>query len=95
MPAARGHHRCGGYSKKDEGDTYFQERPYHISNIMQTLSSLLHPFSSLVKKMKAYLEERSNANPFLLIPTCADRPTTLPPAKSQAPQKRKAREVKK
>ena len=46
--------------------------------------------------MKAYLEERrSNADPFLSIPTYPDRPTTLQPTKLQAPQKRKARDVKK
>ena len=59
-------------------------------------SSQLHTFSSLVKKMKAYLEERrSNANPFHPTHTFSDRPTTPPPMNSQAPQKRKARDIKK
>ena len=59
-------------------------------------SSQLCPFSSLVKMMKACIEdEESNADPFLPTPTYPDRPTILPPTKPQAPQKRKARDVKK
>ena len=46
--------------------------------------------------MKTYLEERrSNVNPFHPIQTYPDRLTTLPPIKSQAPQERKAGDVKK
>ena len=59
-------------------------------------SSQLCPYSSLVKKMKAYLEERrNNANPLHLTNTYPGRPTTLLPAKSQIPKKRKARDAKK
>ena len=96
MPAAGGHHQCRGYSKNNEGDTYIQERLNHPSNIMWTLEFPSLPFFIPSKKMKAYLEERrSNASHFLPSPTYPDRPTKLPPAKSQAPQKKKAREVKK
>ena len=59
-------------------------------------SSQLHPYSSLEKNMKAYLEQRRNdTNPFHPTSTYPDRPTTLPPAKLQVPKKGKVRDAKK
>ena len=53
-------------------------------------SSQLHPFPSLAKKMKTYLQERRNiTNPFHSTCTYPDRPTILPFAKLQVPKKRK------
>ena len=72
------------------------KRSYHPSNIMQTLEFPTLPFFIPDKKMKACLEGiRSNTNPLCPNHTYPNRLTILPPKKSQAPQKWKARDIKK
>ena len=62
---------------------------------MQTSKFPTTPFFIPGKKDKSLTgRRRNNTNPFH--PTCTypDRPTTLPPMKSQVPKKRKARDAK-
>ena len=69
MSAAGGHCQCGGYSKNNEGIHTFKRDCTTQVTSCRPWSSQLCPFSSLMKKMKAYLEERrGNADPFLPTP---------------------------
>ena len=55
----------------------------------------VHAFSSLVKKMEAYLEERRNiTDPFHLTHTYPDRPITSPFTRSQTAKRKKTKNPK-